>query len=352
MIAVVDDSVLGAKSYVAVREFLRKKYIIEAVVSLPGDAFQRSKARVKTSVLVMRKKEQDEEQPPVFMAYATAVGLDDSPRERALPDDMKRREDALNEASRISKLYRAFLSGDDAAIPFIVPASRILDRMDVKSCLPVKNRLFKKWVKKGVKVSKISELVDVFSEHNLPDGDVLYTSAMTGVYTYLRVRYDGIAEAGEEIEVSETEYPVLLVVHAGDIVVSHINAVHGAIAIVPAELDGCVISPEYTLCRPKAGVNPEVVWLIARSPNSRAELLLSASGMGRTRVDWSNFRNLTVPVPDSGEEKLAADLIQEYHDLEAQAAAARAKAEDFIYKSLLLKDSTAMELLAAFKPPQ
>lgn len=88
LVTVIDDSLLGNSKHKDVRDFFRKDFLISAVVSLPGDAFQRSQARVKSSILVLRRKSgENDEQGSVFMYYCTAVGVDDSPRQRSLPVD-------------------------------------------------------------------------------------------------------------------------------------------------------------------------------------------------------------------------------------------------------------------------
>ena len=47
LISVIDETVLSSQEYEYVRDFIRKHFIIRAIISLHGDAFQQSKARVK-----------------------------------------------------------------------------------------------------------------------------------------------------------------------------------------------------------------------------------------------------------------------------------------------------------------
>jgi len=351
VIAIIDDSILGSKTYKDTRDFIRKKYIIEAVISLPGDAFQRSKARVKTSVIVLRKKTNHEEsQPGVFMYYCTAVGIDDSPRQRSLPIDRENRKLAQAEIQRMSKLYREFKEGK--AEKWVVPGEELIDRMDVKSCLPKPERLVPTWECAGLNVLSLHELVDVFDEDNLTDSDVVYTSGSEERVTFLRIRYDGWAERGDEIDASETNYTVLLRVRENDIVISNINAVHGAIAVVPASLDGCVVSNEFTICRARSGVEPRIVWLLARSPEARSDLVVLASGIGRTRVQWENARNLKLPIPDQKTIEKAVSQLRESEELLRRAEAARASAETLLNESLGLDNEEAWDLIKAFKPPK
>jgi len=63
------------------RAWLRSKFIIRAIVSLPHNTFVNADAGVKTSVLSMTKRvSDDEEQPPVFMAISQDIGHNDAGR--------------------------------------------------------------------------------------------------------------------------------------------------------------------------------------------------------------------------------------------------------------------------------
>ena len=65
-----------------------------------------------------------------------------------------------------------------------------------------------------------------------------------------------------------------------------------------------------------------VVWAILRSPEIRAELLLRTTGANRTRVQWSDIREIAFPYPD---DAIAAAFVK--HIEEAEAARARALKE-------------------------
>lgn len=351
VVAVVDDSVLGGGDYREVRSFIRERFIIEAVVSLPGDAFQRSRARVKTSLLVLRKREPDEIQPDCFMYYCNHVGLDDTPRQRTLPIDRANRQKSADEIEAVAALWNSFLAGKCSG-RWIVPSERLDDRLDVKSCLPQPQRQVKRWQANGYKVSPLRDMVVVFDEDSLADEDVISTSEGDEEVTLLKIRYDGIAEAGDVKALSDIGYSVLYRVHADDIVISHINAVHGAIAVVPPELDGCVVSNEYTICRAREGYSPTLIWLLARSPEGRADLVLLASGMGRTRIRWENARDLTLAVPKASISDKAVALVAQSFDLARQAEQLRRDAEELVYQELGLDNPTAQKLIAAFKPPK
>lgn len=79
LLTIIDDSVLNTDSHKDIREFIRKKFIIKAIISLPKNTFVNADAGVKTSILYLIKKEKEDEiQPPVFMAISENIGHNDS----------------------------------------------------------------------------------------------------------------------------------------------------------------------------------------------------------------------------------------------------------------------------------
>lgn len=296
LVSVIDDGLLSGRGYRPFREFLRKKFIVRGVVSLPGDAFQRSQARVKTSLVVLEKrKSEDQEQTPVFMYACRFVGIDDPKRQRVLPIDRKNREAANKEIAEASKLFKAFLAGDaNACAGYIVPADKVQDRLDVKSCFAKTGRMISTWSKKGISTTTIGDLLD---EHTFSEDETIIPEDSTEEVTYLVVGYDGVARQGETVMASDHKGSRLYPVKANQIVISHINAVHGSIGFVSDELAGCVITSEYTALDAKGILHPKVICAILRSPEIRSELLVRASGVGRTRIDWAVMRDIVVPKP-------------------------------------------------------
>lgn len=354
MVTVIDDSILGNREHNQVRDFIKAHFIVRAVVSLPGDAFQRSNARVKTSLLVLeRKRDLTDVQPDVFMRYCTVVGLDDPSRKRVLPIDKVNRKRALAEVEEIGKAYELFLAGDAAAKKWTVPGSAIADRMDVKNCALKANKLVPKWQRAKVSAPSLSEWVDVLWP--LPPGvlehpDIVDPSEAQTLQ-YLKVRYDGFAEPGDEKQAAEGQVS-LYYVHTDNIAISNINVVNGAVAVVPASLDGAVVTNEYTICRAKAGIDPRVIWMLLRSPEMRANLLILATGIGRTRVRWEQVATLRVPQPAANVANTVTTALAQAEALEAQAAKLRSSAQQQIESPLNLNNDDAKRILAAFKPPQ
>jgi type I restriction enzyme M protein len=81
LLTVIDESVLNADQEKYFREYILKKFIVKAVISLPRNTFTNADTGTKTSILYLRKKiTEDEEQPPIFMAISENIGHSDSGR--------------------------------------------------------------------------------------------------------------------------------------------------------------------------------------------------------------------------------------------------------------------------------
>ncbi len=81
-LTIIDESVLNTQTAKKFRNFIKKHFIIRAVISLPRNTFVNADTNVKTSVLYLIKKErEDEEQPDILMAISDNVGHSDSGKE-------------------------------------------------------------------------------------------------------------------------------------------------------------------------------------------------------------------------------------------------------------------------------
>lgn len=352
LISVIDDGLLSGKKSKPLRDFILSHFVVRAVISLPGDAFQRSQARVKTSIVVLERRKPGElaHQGPVFMYACRFVGIDDPNRERTLPIDRINRVEADKEIKAVASLFSDFCSGKTIDPQWIVPGHKISDRLDVKSCVARTDRLVDGWRARRVQIAPLHELM---KEVSITEEDTIKTANSDEEVRYLVVGYDGFAREGATILASDhTSSKILLRVHTGQVVVSHINAVNGSICVVPDSLDGCVVTNEYTILEACKPWNPWVLWSVLRSPEILSEFLVRASGVGRTRVRWDSIKNVIVPLPD----KSLADAI--VGELEAADTAIRdawqkrAAVRSRMDERFGLANETALWMLQAFKPPK
>jgi len=78
LLTIMDEGVLNTQTNKRFRDYIKKRFIIKAVIALPHNTFVNADSGVKTSVLyLIKKKETDEKQPEVFMAISENVGHND-----------------------------------------------------------------------------------------------------------------------------------------------------------------------------------------------------------------------------------------------------------------------------------
>ena len=207
------------------------------------------------------------------------------------------------------------------------------------------------WEAAGLTVIELGDLAEL-REFDDEDEDTILTADYDEFVTYLRVRYDGFAEAGDEIIASDTVYTRFYRVHANDLVTSNIAASYGSTAIVPEELDGCVVTSEFTVFRACEGIDSRIIWLLLRSPIARADILLMSTGIARTRIRWEDMRHIRLPMPGTRISDAILERLIAAEAAEAQARENRAAATQVFQEGLLLDDEEARDVLAAFKPPK
>ncbi len=345
LLTVIDDSVLGGKNYGEVRTFIREHFIIRGIISLHGDAFQRSGARAKTSVIYLEKRAPDDtSQPAIFVFESRYIGLDDVvPKTRPSVAEEARTK-AAEEIDEIATAFDDYLQGKSGS--WLVPADRLADRLDAKSLLPwTVDELQSEWKDKGVDSEILESLVDVIEQHVAIEP---YSR-----YTFLRITYEGFAEIGDVALGREISYSKIGRAQAGDIVVSNINAVNKAICVVPDEMSGLLVSNEYTVLRLKQGIDadPLYIWSVLRSTAVIAQWLSAGTGVGRTRVDWDVLRKQRIPLLKSKRQHEIGQMYRAAEELGRRMRQLRVQANEAL-GNLQLESDIAKDRLARAKPPR
>lgn len=352
LVTVIDDSILSGPKYAFARDFIRKRYIVRAVVSLPGDAFQRVGARAKTSVLyLVRRDEDDASQPDVFMMECQYVGLDDVPTKTRASKAAEARTRAESEIRDVTDAFRAFMDGKSG--PWRVSADHILGRLDVKACLPRADNIVAQWRAEGREVARLDRLMDhIEYEGFIPQDEP------ERAYALLQVRYDGVAQEGETALGGELTYRYVQHPKVDDVVVSNIAAALGSIGVIPKELEHTVASSEFTIMRVKAEaerehyINPWYLWGYMRSPEVLARLVSGATGTNRHRVRWDVLQKVPVPIlPREQQDKIGEQFRASVESVRA-AEKARASEAQKLNALLSLDNPWALQRMRAAKPPK
>jgi len=311
--AIVDDSVLSGDSYRHVRNYIRENFIVVGIISLPGDCFRRASARVKTSVVILRLKNeievepkefQKEKQNDVFMTSSIYLGLEDKTAKRIGINTSTLAENKRKEFARIVEDFEAYKSGKSG--DYVVDASRISDRLDVKYCINDCGRKKSEWIKKGYDITSIgNELVEQKGRSNKLDSD--------SEYQFLRVTYDGEILDGDLVDGSSSSYSKLFKVKEWDILLSNIGVGRGALGIVPPYHSGKFVSNEYTILRASTKEEAAFYCNLLRTKEILGDILSKTTGMNRGRIKWNTVSSVEVPKYKSGDKEIEA-LVKEMED--------------------------------------
>lgn len=347
LLTVIDDAILNARKNRFARDFIRDRFIIRAVISIPSDAFQRVGARVKTSVLYLVKRAEGEAgQPDAFMYECQYVGLDDVPMKTRPSKALQARSDAERESDEVVRAFALFLAGKKG--PWLVSGRLLRDRLDVKSCLPRTNDISETWRANGLEVVPLSAIVDPVTDNPLNPND-----SPESLHTLLRVRYDGIAEEGEVALGKELTYRELWPPRASDIVASNIALALGSVCVMPPDLVHCLTSSEFTIMRLKdARFDAWFIWGFLRSSEVRARLLSQSTGLARHRVGWEILQDIPVPLVDPETQQRLGKRFRESVEAARLAEKTRVATSKEMSGLLDLDNEWAVHRLRAAKPPK
>ena len=345
LITVLDNTVLNSAEMGYVRDYIREHFNIKAVISLHGDAFQQSKARVKTSLLYLEKKTCNERQADAFMTFSTKLGVDDMPITTPQTLIDKARKEANEEIERILKDYKDFEHGNEGM--WRVHSGRLQDRLDVKYCIPFKGRYVKMWHSKGFGTRRLSELFDECT--TLVDPKKNNNSS---TFRILTIKYNGSNSVDEE-RIGEDIEGKGYIVRKGNLVMSRYNAYYGAIGYISDEEDGAFASKSYIVLQPHSYIDGIYAWAVLRSTEIRADLLDSAVGMGRSTVKWEEIQDVEIPYfeEESRREEYANRVLASW-EKEKMAKMELEKIKDDLGKMFGTEGEDSIKRFDANKPPK
>jgi len=341
--AVIDDSILSGEKYKGIRDYIRRAFIIRGIVSLPGDAFRHAASRVKTSVLILRPRQDGEEQGSAFMEKAVYLGLTEKVAKRIGISKEELQEGKQQETDRIVAAYWAFEAGK--VVTWVIPPDRMQDRLDVKHCLGDRGRKRGVWLSAGYDVVRLKDVLSTPSDRkvNVEEDET---------YTLLRVTYNGDVIEGESMLGEDLSYNSLLKVEPWDVVFSHMGVGRGAIGVVPRYLANHYVSSEYTLLRTSTPEDALFYLTIMRSKEILGDILTVGTGLNRGRARWMAMSDIEIP------RKAQQDLSSTVVAIEELWVAQQKFREGFqaeatsITTTFTLDDESARQRWLGYKPPE
>ena len=132
--------------------------------------------------------------------------------------------------------------------------------------------------------------------------------AIAGVYSFGRGMFERAALTG-----SQTSYKVFHRLHAGHLVMSRLKVWEGALAIVPAAMEGRFVSPEFpTFKLNHEEVDPAYLGAMVASPEFWSRLKGASQGIGarRERVNAARLLEQKVELPPLVQQKAIGRVVE------------------------------------------
>lgn len=345
VLTIVDESIIANDDWAHVRDFLRTNFIIKAVISLPGDAFKMSGARVKTSLLYLEKKlDTADLQPNAFMYASVYLGVDDLPIMSSKQKIEDARKLANDEIETICLEFENFTSGNKSQ--YAVDASKLQTRLDVKFCAAKNGRLVKRWKKQGFDVIKLSKFVT--NQENI----ITTNEHQETEFRILTITYKGIAKISEKRKGKDINYSTMKIVKKGDLVFSTYNSINGAICYITDEFEGALASANYTVVRCENDYDTVYLWSLMRSTEMKAEMQAASTGMGRQFLEWTKISKIKIPLASPTKRKEIGENILLAWDMELQIKSSFINVKDDLNNLFNVESDASKLWYLSNRPPK
>lgn len=300
-LVVVDEAILNTADYARVRSWIRRHFFVKAVVSLGRSAFRYlAHTDAKTSILYLVRKPDPavEQREPIFFTHAEKCGFSATGRWigsdlDAVLETFRAHEAAVLGAYRAG-VFRPEVYAGTATLTY--PLVHVRPDTGGESRLSFwaahYDNLSEELAASGRPMTTLGQIIEPrVGQPPVADRRGEYPFAAVERLT-ATVKPKGIAQVGYALR-------ELWTLEEGDIVVSGIDLLNGAVGVAGPDVAGLVMSKEMFAYRVKPGVEalPGYVALMLRTPLARDLVYGLVSGTSnRTRVTGAE-QILALPVP-------------------------------------------------------
>ena len=336
LITVIDNTVLNGKSAQRFRDFIMRRFVVMAVISLPYNTFKQADAGVKTSILHLRKKLKDtDSQGDVFMAALNNVGHDDSQRLTQDRDntealtkaylEWRRRgthpniNEPPSEPSEIMECgFQAWVTSPSDISPQRLDAYYYARELtDLRSRIHATAELGQISVLPGRELSVVPPL---------PKRDV--DASADEVFKYIEIgdiTKSGLIDGYTSERLRDLPTRARMLVQEDDILVPKQVGCRGRATLIPPEFDGALVTTGFIVIRPANHEEALVLWSVLRSDlfSVQAYYLAIGSILTEFRPD-ALAQDALIPIPASKEhyDEVAEDANQLFQQQRRVAQAA------------------------------
>ncbi len=320
LITIIDDSLLNSQNDSKYLTYLKRKYIIKQIISLPFNTFKNAGTSTKTSILHLRKKNnEDEEQPAIFMAICNNIGHDDFGRETLERNSLIKVYEEYRMFKMVGKSVKIIINNQiesevlTCPLQIFTTASKDLkQRLDVFYYSPVLKDMYDK-IRVKIKKGEITLLDNSLFSIITPITSAEYNLIKDNKFKYVEVgnvRKDGMVEGIQEGILSELPTRARKRVKIGDVIIAKSISCIGSNTIITSSLDEQFVSTGFIVLRP-ANANYEhsfLLWSYLRQEYIKAQFYYKAATSVQPEISENIFRN-DIEIPIRKQDKINKEII-------------------------------------------
>lgn len=318
VLTVIDNTVLNGVKSQAYRDYILSNFIIRQVVSLPFNTFFRAQANVQTSIVHLKKKEEDDEQGAVFMAILNNIGHDDHQRFTPDRDNIPKLINAYMDWCNRGQLDEIFEPNaepnENLGCPFqvfSVPADKINPkRLDAFYYAPDLKKVF------ATTYEQSEKNLNVFRGSNFTVVPVM-TKEEAGECKGKIFRYFEIGDVTKEGFITEYQEDYFenlptrgrLRVQTNDVLLAKNNSSRGTSVIIPPQFDGQIVTTGFLAIRPQDEEEALLLWSIFSSEMFRKQVYYLAVTAVQPEIREDIFKDsfiLPIPISRKNRKKIIA----------------------------------------------
>ena len=326
MLIVLDDTILNGTTCLNIREWLLDKFVIIGIHSLPFNSFFKAKANIKTSVLHVRKKtDENDMQGHIFMSISNNIGHDNSLKDTLEKNNLNDILNAYIEWRRTGIFLPIFNNNEDKnenlECPeqiWLLPSAEInVNRLDAHYYSPDLKaiREYLKQLEKegdiilhvGADFKQVPKLSKEKKKTLNESGDIFKYIEIGDVTDYgLIVKH--VSGQFDELP-SRGEYQI----KTGDILCALNISSRGTVVLVPEEFDGAICTSGFLVLRPKNKEEGYLLWYALRSEYCRKQIYYLSQTASQPELKNDVWKNeFFIPFPINYKE--AVDVAQKFQN--------------------------------------
>ncbi len=327
MAIVVPDGLLQNSSAAYVRQWLRARCDVLAVISFPQQTFVPFGTGIKTSVLVVRRSEAQasSHDSACFMGCIRAVGYDSKGKTvyRQAANGESHRA-VMDDCSDVVAAWQAFGAAhditNDERLAFVVPPSELNSRLDVEHYLPTDLRLIKRLRRDSARpLGDYATVLTKRANLKLLGSDLIRYVAISNIdAATMRI------VSQDEVAANDAPSRATYVLEEGDLLTAVSGASTGTsrhvVACVGPSEAGAFCSNGLAVIRDVEDIEPLYLLAFMRSEAFLRQVRRLRTGHAIPAISLEDLRSILVPVPDHTVQHAVASRVQEMFRLRDHAA--------------------------------